>query len=211
MFRQFVCGLVALALVAGVSFGADAAKKGKTVTGKFESFADGTLKIKVGKKGEEPKVQEFKLSDDIKVTTFVKDEKKELSGKDAFKDLKAGTNVVVKLSDDDKLTAVTVGTGPKKTNGTFTSFKDGTLTLKVKGKNGEEPKEYKVADDTKAVTLVGKDKKEGIAKDSLKDVAEGTVVTLTIGARQKGHRHRGRQRQEEGQQVTRRSQAVGVD
>ena len=181
MFRQFVCSLVALALVAGVSLAADAAKKGKTVTGKFESYADGTLKIKVGKKGDE-KTQEFKVGDDVKVIAYQHDEKKELSTKDAFKDLKAGSNVAVKLSEDDKVTGVTVGTGPKKTNGTFSSFKDGTLTLKVKGKNGEEPKEYKVADDTKAVTLVGKDKKEGTAKDSLKDVAEGTHVTLTIGA-----------------------------
>ena len=153
-------------------------EEGKTVTGKFESFADGTLKIKVGKKSE-AKVQEFKVGDDIKVTVFVNDEKKELSPKDAFKDLKAGTNVAVKLGDDDKVTGVTVGAGPKKAAGTFTSFKDGTLTLKVKGKNGEETKEFKVADDTKAVTLVGKDKKDGIAKDALKGVAEGTQVTLT--------------------------------
>ena len=90
--------------------------------------------------------------------------------------------MAVKLGDGDKVADVTVGAGPKMAKGTFSSFKDGTLTLKVKGKNGEEPKEYKVADDTKAVTLVGKDKKEGIAKDSLKDVAEGTPVTLTLGA-----------------------------
>jgi hypothetical protein len=180
MFRQLVCGFVALALVAGAGLGADPAKKAKTVSGKFESFADGTLKIKVGKKGEE-KVQEFKVGDDLKVTAWAKDEKKELSPKDAFKDLKTGTTVAVKLGDDDKVTGVTVGTGPKKSVGTFSSFKDGTLTLKVKGKNGEEAKEFKVADDTKAVTLVGKDKKEGTVKDSLKDVAEGTQVTLTIG------------------------------
>jgi hypothetical protein len=181
MFRQLVCGFVALTLVAGAGLGADPAKKTKTVSGKFESFADGTLKIKVGKKGEEPKVQEFKVGDDIKVTTWAKDEKKELSPKDAFSSLKSGSTVAVKLGDDDKVTGVTVGTGPKKAVGTFSSFKDGTLTLKVKNKNGEEAKEYKVADDTKAVTLVGKDKKEGTAKDSLKDVAEGTQVTLTIG------------------------------
>jgi hypothetical protein len=181
MYRQFVCGFVAVALLAGGALGADPAKKGKNVTGKFDLFADGTLKIKVGKKGEEPKVQEFKLGDDIKVTAWVGDDKKEQSTKDAFKNLKAGTNVVVKLGADDKVTDVTVGTGPKKATGTFKSFKDGTLTLKVKGKNGEEPKEYKVADDTKAVTLVGKDKKEGVAKDSFKDIAEGTQVTLNIG------------------------------
>jgi hypothetical protein len=181
MFRQFVCGFVALALVAGAGLGADAAKKGKTVTGKFESYADGTLKIKAGKKGAET-TQEFKVGDDVKVTAYANDEKKELSTKDAFKELKAGTTVAVKLGDDDKVAGVTVGAAPKKPGGTFSSFKDGTLTLKVKGKNGETTKEYKVPDDTKTVTLVGKDKKEGVAKDSLKDVAEGTQVTLTLGA-----------------------------
>jgi len=32
------------------------------------------------------------------------------------------------------------------------------------------------------VTLAGKDRKEGTAKDALSSVAEGTPVTVTIGA-----------------------------
>jgi hypothetical protein len=184
MLRPFVCGLAALALLAGLALAADK-KKGKAVSGKFESYADGVLKVKVGKKGEEPKVQEFKLAADLKVAAFVNDEKKELAVKDAFKDLKPGTNVVVRLGDDDKVTGVEVGNAPKKAAGTFASFKDGTLTLKVKGKNGEESKEYKVADDTKAVTLVGTDRKEAAAKDALKDLKEGTPVTVTLGAKNK--------------------------
>jgi hypothetical protein len=179
MFRQVVCGFVALALVAGVGLAADKAKKSKNATGKFESFADGTLKIKSGKKGNET-TQEFKVGDDIKVVVYSKGEKKELSAKDAFKDLKPNTTVAVKVGDDDKVTGVTVGAAPKKPGGAFASFKDGTLTLKVKEKKVETTKEYKVSDDTKVVTLVGKEKKEGIAKDALKDVAEGTPVTLTL-------------------------------
>jgi hypothetical protein len=179
MFRQIVCGFVALALVAGVGLAADKAKKNKNATGKFESFADGTLKIKSGKKGNET-TQEFKVGDDIKVVVYSKGEKKELSPKEAFKDLKPNTAVAVKVGDDDKVTGVTVGTAPKKPGGAFSSFKDGTLTLKVKEKKVETTKEYKVPDDTKVVTLVGKEKKEGIAKDALKDVAEGTPVTLTL-------------------------------
>jgi hypothetical protein len=181
MFRQFVCGLLALALLAGVALAADKAKKGKPVSGKFESFADGTLKIKVGKKND-AKTQEFKLPDDLKVVAYQDGDKKELSPKDAFKDVKSGTSVSVKLGEGDKVAEVTVGSGPKKAAGTFASYKDGTLTLKVKTKKGEESKVYKVADDTKAVTLVGKDKKEGTAKDALKDVADGTPVTVTLGA-----------------------------
>lgn len=183
MLRAIVCGLTALLLLAGAAPAAD--KKGKAVSGKFESYADGVLKIKVGKKGEEPKVQDFKLADDLKVAAYVNDEKKELAVKDAFKDLKPGANVVVKLGDDDKVTAVQTGNAPRKAAGTFTSFKDGTLTLKVKGKNGEESKEYQVADETRAVTLTGAEKKEGTAKDALKDVKEGTPVTVTVGGKNK--------------------------
>jgi hypothetical protein len=182
MFRQLVCGLVALALVASVSLAADAKKGGKTVNGKFESYADGALKIKVAKKGEEPKTVEYKVPADIKVVCYANDQKQELATSDAFKGIKAGANVSVKLSEDDKVTGVTVGNPPKKAGGTFASFKDGALCLKVKGKNGEEVKTYKVANDTKAVTLAGKDRKEGTAKDALSSVAEGTPVTVTIGA-----------------------------
>jgi len=183
MLRHLLCGFVALTLVAGVGLAAEKAKKGKTASGAFVSFKDGTLTVKVkGKKGEEPKAQDFKVADDLKVTAYVHDEKREVAVKDAFKDLKDGTNVVVKLTEDDKVIGVTVGTAPKQATGTFTSFKDGTLILKVKGKNGETAKEYKVTDDTKAVTLIGKDKKAGTAKDALASVAEGTRVTITLGA-----------------------------
>jgi hypothetical protein len=174
--------MIALLLVAGAALAAD--KKGKTVSGKFESYADGVLKIKVAKKGEEPKVQEFKLADDLKVTAYVNDEKKKLAIKEAFKDLKPGTNVVVKVGDD-KVTSVQAGNAPRTTGGTFASFKDGTLTLKVKGKNGEESKEYQVADETKAVTLTGTDKKEATAKAALKDLKEGTPVSVTVGGKNK--------------------------
>jgi hypothetical protein len=189
MLRQFVCGLLALALVAGVALAAEG-KKGKAVTGKFESYKDGVLKIKVGKKGEEPKTQEFKVGDDIKVVTFAGEDKKELAVKDAFTGVKDGTNVTVRLSDDDKVTGVQVGNPPKKAGdksktvtGVFASAKDGTLTIKVTAKKGEEAKaqEFKVGDDVKVVTLAGDDKKEGTAKDAFKDVKEGTPVTLKLG------------------------------
>jgi hypothetical protein len=176
--------LVALLLVAGAAPAAEK-KKGKTVSGKFESYADGVLKIKVGKKGEEPKVQDFKIPDDLKVAAYIHDEKKEVAVKDAFANLKPGSNVVVKLSDDDKVTAVQTGNAPHRAAGTLVSFKHATLTLKVKGKNGEESKEFQIADETKAVTLTGGDKKEATAKEALKDLKEGTPVTLTVGGKNK--------------------------
>jgi hypothetical protein len=115
MLRQFVCGLVALALVAGVALAADAT--GKTVTGKFVSYKEGTLTINVGKKGEE-KPQEFKISDNFdKVTVYSGDTKKDsVIAKDAFKELKEGTRVKLTLDDNKKVTAVEVGTKPKATD-----------------------------------------------------------------------------------------------
>jgi hypothetical protein len=179
MFRRFLCGLIAVVLVAGVGLAADKAKKGKAVNGKFESFADGTLKIKTGKKND-TKVQDFKIAEDIKVVVYTDGEKKEIPAKDAFKDVKSGTTVAVTVGDSDKVTGVTIGAG-KKATGTFTSFKDGTLTLKVKNKKGEESKEFKVAADTKAVTLTNDGKKEGTAKDALGGLSEGTPVTIHLG------------------------------
>jgi hypothetical protein len=179
MVRRFLCALVALVLVAGVSLAAEKAKKNKGATGKFESYADGTLKLKVGKK-DDVKVQDYKVPDDIKVTVYADGEKKESSPKDAFASVKAGTTVALQLNDDGKVTGVTIGAA-KKTSGTFTSFKDGTLTLKVKTKKGEETKEFKVADDIKTVTVTDTGKKEGTAKDTLGSVTEGMPVTVLHG------------------------------
>jgi hypothetical protein len=182
MFRQHICGLMALILLAGVGLGADDAKKAKNVTGKFDGYSPGVLKLEVRMGSAGVKHLEYKVGDDLKVVVWANDKKKEQSPMDAFKSLPLGTTVTLKMGDGDAVTGVTVGTPPKTTNGTFTSYKDGTLTLKVKTKNGEESKDFKVADDTKSVTLTGKDKKEGIVKDALKDVTEGTPVTLTLGA-----------------------------
>jgi hypothetical protein len=185
MLRSLVCGFVCLALLAGLSLAADKEKaKNKTATGAFASFKDGTLTIKVkGKKGDEPKPQDFKVADDTKVTTYSGDDKKEGTAKDAFKDLKEGTPITVSLGDENKVLAVQVGKAPKKSkklSGSFVAFKEGTLTLKVKGKKGDEPKsqDFKVADDTKVTTYSGDDKKESTAKDAFKDAKEATQVTL---------------------------------
>ena len=71
--------------------------------------------IKVaGKKGDEPKAQDFKVADDTKAVTFAGDDKKEGTVKDAFKDVKEGTAVAVTLGEGDKVTAVQVGAAKKK-------------------------------------------------------------------------------------------------
>jgi hypothetical protein len=184
MLRSFACSLVAVVLIAGVTVSAE--KKDKTVSGSFASYKDGTLTIKLkAKKGEEAKTQEFKVANDVKVTTYAGADKKEGTAKDAFTGVKEGVQITLTLGDGDKVSAVQVGAAPKaKTvGGTFTSYKDGTLIIKVKGKKGDEPKatEFKVADDVKVVTFDGDNKKEGTAKDSFKEVKDGTAITLTLG------------------------------
>jgi hypothetical protein len=112
MLRQLVCGLVALVVFAGLTLAAD--KTGKTVTGKFVSYKDGTLTINVGKKGEE-KPQEFKIASDFdKVTVYSGDTKKEaVAVTTAFKELKEGTRVKLTLDDNKKVSAIEIGTKPK--------------------------------------------------------------------------------------------------
>ena len=112
MLRSLVCGL-AVALLANVSAAEE--KKDKTVSGTFVSYKDGTLTIKVVvRKGEEAKAQEFKVADDVKVTTFDGDTKKEAAAKTAFTAVKEGTPVAVTVGEGDKVTAVQVGAAKKK-------------------------------------------------------------------------------------------------
>ena len=77
------------------------------------TFKDGTLTIMVFKKGEEPKETPFKVADDVKVTVLEGEEKKVMTAKEAFKDLKTGTLVTV-VQDGDKIVSITLGTAKKK-------------------------------------------------------------------------------------------------
>ena len=76
-------------------------------------------------------------------------------------------------------TAVAEEKKDKTVNGTFESYKDGTLTLKVDGK----AMDYKVAPTTKATVWspTGDTSKEALASEGFKDVRAGTPVTLTLG------------------------------
>ncbi len=115
MLRSLVCGFVCLALFAGFAGAEEKKAKAKKVGGAFASFKDGTLTLKIkGKKGEEPKSQDFKVAEDVKVTTFAAEEKKEGTAKDSFKDLKEGTPVTVTVDEAGKVTAIQVGAPPKK-------------------------------------------------------------------------------------------------
>jgi len=198
MLRSCLCGLAVLALSGGVVLAEKKAeKKDKTVTGSFVAYKDGALTLQLPtKKGEEPKPTEFKVADDkVKVTTIDGDNRKEGTVKDALAGVKAGTRVTVILGEGDKVTAVQVLVGAPKqpekpaekkgttVSGTFASYKDGTLTVKVPAKKGQEARtqELKVAADVKVVTFEGDAKKEGTAGDAFTAVKEGTPVTVTVG------------------------------
>src|SRR5688572_14622362 len=101
MLRPIVCSFAALVLVVGVATAQDK-PKGKTVNGTFVSYKEGTLTLKVtAKKGEEPKAVEYKVGDEIKTVTLSADAKKEGTAKDAFKELKEGTAVSIKIGEGD--------------------------------------------------------------------------------------------------------------
>jgi hypothetical protein len=65
----------------------------------------------------------------------------------------------------------------KKVEGTFESYKDGTLVLKVDGKSTE----FKVAPETKTTVWAGDTSKEGLVKESFRDLKPGTPVTISYG------------------------------
>jgi hypothetical protein len=163
-------------------------KKNPVVSGAFESYKDGTLTLKVPGKPEARTVS-YKIADDFKTVVFTGAEKKELAAKEGFKDLMAGTQVSVTLGEGDKVTAVQIGNPPKKpgekkdtsVNGTFESYRDGTLTLKVKTKTEDKTVAFKVADDFKTSVFTGAEKKELAAKESFKDLKPGTPVFVTLG------------------------------
>jgi len=110
MLRALLCGFVGLALVAGTALAEDKkadAKDNKGAQSTFVSWKDGTLTVKHDGKNEE-----IKLPQNVKVYNYVGEDRKEVAVKDAFRDLKADTPVLIQR-DGDKITGVIIGT-PKK-------------------------------------------------------------------------------------------------
>jgi hypothetical protein len=90
-------------------------KKGKAVTGMFESFKDGTLTIQTkGKKGAPGEKKEFKVTDDTAVTVLKGEDKSDVTAAVGFKDVAVGTPVTVTTDKAGKITAVQVGGKAKK-------------------------------------------------------------------------------------------------
>lgn len=114
MLRALVVGLVGL-LAAGASMADQKeARPGKSVAGAFQSYKDGMLTIKLqAAQGEEARTQEFRIEDETKVVVFEGQERREMTGRDSFKDVKEGTPVTVRLGENDKVLGVHIGTPPE--------------------------------------------------------------------------------------------------
>ncbi len=146
-----VSGLVPWSVVAAAAPAADKVEpQESTVSGKFVSYHDGVLKIKVqeANRKESQEIQ-WQIADDTKVISHIPNSAaKADSARDAFKLWEAGAAIVVKLKDD-KVTLVAIGlkqgtdkVTEQKTSekvkqqlkggwGKFVSYKDGTLTIKA--------------------------------------------------------------------------------
>ena len=71
----------------------------------------------------------------------------------------------------------------KVTTGKFKSLTDGTLTISVVAKKGDEPKDvaFKIGDLKNVTVVAGKDdKKEVLVADGFKELKEGTGVAVTV-------------------------------
>ncbi len=114
MLRAFVGGLVGLTVAAGAVLAQEqrvAAPQGKSVAGTFQSYRDGTLTLKLQPQaGEEAKTQEFRVEEETKVILFEGQERREMTGKDGFREVKEGKPVTVRLGESDKVMEVRIGT-----------------------------------------------------------------------------------------------------
>lgn len=83
------------------------------------------------------------------------------------------------LADEDAKDTNKDAKKPKYTTliGNFESYKDEKLTLTIDG----EKKKFEVPEDTPVGFVIGKDKTKVVkAKDNLKDVKKGSIVSLTM-------------------------------
>ncbi len=152
-----VLGLVPWTVVEETAYAADqAAPKETTLRGKFVSFKDGVLKVKVqDDRSDVMKESEWKVADETKIVSHIRGIAKEGTARDAFKLWEPEAVIAVKLKDD-KVVFVEIGikqptdkvpdrrpdAAPAKVvekvdqktkteRGKFVSFKDGTLTIKA--------------------------------------------------------------------------------
>jgi hypothetical protein len=117
-----MCAAVALLMVAGLGLAQDKGKKTMTVNGKIKKLdaVGGTLTVTVkGKKGEDSKDMEFKVTDETKVVIYAdgSDKPSQLTGKAGLKDPQFKEGATVKVATDpntpDKAVQITIGQAKK--------------------------------------------------------------------------------------------------
>lgn len=121
MLRTFVCAVLALILMSGVSYAGvkGSGKKGHTVHGTIKKVdaKEGTLVVAVVSKKAGTTEKEFKISADTKVVVDAAAKKSKLSGPEALKNegFKAGAAVTIVTDEKDatKVTQVRLGESKK--------------------------------------------------------------------------------------------------
>ena len=166
-----VSTLVPWTVVAAAAPVADNVKQQESiVSGKFVSYQDGTLKIKVQTStSEEAKEIHWQIADDTKVVSHIRDEEKQGTARDAFKLWEPGAAITVTQKDDrvnlieigvkkvtekvsERKTAEKIDSQVKSGWGKLVSFKDSTLTIMA---NSGDPLTYTIPAST--MTLVWND------------------------------------------------------
>lgn len=115
MVRALVFGLMGLLAATGLATAGqkETPRPGKEVVGTFQAYKEGVLTVKLqAPQGEESKTQEFRVEDETRVVLFEGQERKELTGKDSFKDVKEGVPVTIRLGENDKIMTIRLGTPP---------------------------------------------------------------------------------------------------
>ncbi len=199
MFRKFVCAAIILALGVSAGLSADKTKTRK----KKGAFSVGTVKkidratgavtvaVKVARKKIEDK--DFTLGEGVKIVVFADNAKKELTGKDGLQEIKEGGQVTLISDAEGKLTEVRVGSprkgglGAKKAArgkpvvGSVQKLTGETLRLSVP-KIVTEDKDFPIDDSVRVIVFSGNDKKELTGKDGLKEIKEGSRVSVRVDA-----------------------------
>src|SRR5436190_1937862 len=117
MLRSLVCAAVALTLFAGVGPAEEKKKKNTMAAGTIKKIdaKESTITVTVKKKNQ-TEDKEFKVEDATKFVIFAGEDKKEATGKEAFKNdaVKDGAPIAIISDPAGKIVEIRVGTPVKK-------------------------------------------------------------------------------------------------
>jgi hypothetical protein len=199
MFRRLICAAVLLAVGVATAFSADkpiVKKKGEIqVSGRVKKLdaATGALTLTVPAGKKKTADYDFTLGSNVKVVVFGPDGRKELTAKDGLKEIKEGAWVAVIRDAGGQVVRVRIGTPPTRARaaalkgqgrpvaGLVRKVAADTLRLSVP-RIIREDKDFPVTDDLRVVVYVGDEKKEFTGKEGLKEIKEGSQVSVRVDA-----------------------------